>query len=248
MNTSAAGTVPHEDESRLLDDLLRRIAAGHPHAPALGERDRAVDFATLDRRVHRVANGLAASGSAGDRIAIVGRNSAEQVELLLGIVRAGQVALPVNWRLAAPEIRYILSHSGATRVFADREFAAIVAQADDEVARSLRAFALAAGHAFQIRDDFADSGDSAVTGKDTGKDVGKATLINALGSDEAQRRLAQYLRDAERHLADALGPRQGTRRFIASLFQQGRGAIRLVPDPVAARSGADSAACLDARG
>jgi len=128
------------------------------------------------------------------------------------------------------------------------EMAAIVAQADDEVAQSLRAFALAAGHAFQIRDDFADSGDSAVTGKDTGKDVGKATLINALGSDEAQRRLAQYLRDAERHLADALGPRQGTRRFIASLFQQGRGAIRLVPDPVAARPGADSAACLDARG
>jgi len=129
------------------------------------------------------------------------------------------------------------------------EMAAIVAQADDEVAQSLRAFALAAGHAFQIRDDFADSGDSAVTGKDTGKDVGKATLINALGSDEAQRRLAQYLRDAERHLADALGTRQGTQRFVASLFQQGRGAIRLAPDPVVARPGADNvAACLNARG
>jgi geranylgeranyl diphosphate synthase type II len=92
-----------------------------------------------------------------------------------------------------------------------------------------------------------------VTGKDTGKDVGKATLINALGSDEAQRRLAQYLRDAERHLADALGAQQGTRqgtqRFVASLFQQGRGAIRLAPDPVVARAGADNvAACLDARG
>jgi len=133
------------------------------------------------------------------------------------------------------------------------EMAAIVAQADEEVAQSLRAFALAAGHAFQIRDDFADSGDSAVTGKDTGKDVGKATLINALGSDEAQRHLALYLRDAERHLADALGSRQSasqhTRRFVASLFQQGRGGIRLVPEPVVARACADNAAaCLDARG
>ena len=118
MNTSAADTVSRESEGHLLDDLLRRIAASHPHAPALGERDTAIDFATLDGRVHRVANGLVASGSAGDRIAIVGRNSAEQVELLLGIARAGQVALPVNWRLAAPEIRYILGHSRATRVFA----------------------------------------------------------------------------------------------------------------------------------
>jgi hypothetical protein len=44
--------------------------------------------------VHRVANGLVASGSAGDRIAIVGRNSAEQVELLLGIARAGKWPCP----------------------------------------------------------------------------------------------------------------------------------------------------------
>lgn len=125
------------------------------------------------------------------------------------------------------------------------EMAAIVAQAGDDVAQSLRAFALAAGHAFQIRDDFQDSGDSAVTGKDTGKDVGKATLINTLGRDEAQRRLAAYLRDAERHLAAAVGDRQGTRGFVQGLFDAGRGAIRIAPDRVPApRAGA----CLEAHG
>ncbi|AVR98907.1 polyprenyl synthetase family protein [Pseudoduganella armeniaca] len=123
------------------------------------------------------------------------------------------------------------------------EMAAIVAEANDDVVRSLRAFALAAGHAFQIRDDFQDSADSAVTGKDTGKDVGKATLINTLGFDEAQRRLAGYLRDAERHLADAVGNRQGTRRFVQGLFDAGRGGIRLVPERLPApRAGA----CLEA--
>jgi geranylgeranyl diphosphate synthase type II len=125
------------------------------------------------------------------------------------------------------------------------EMAAIVAEADDDVAHSLRAFALAAGHAFQIRDDFQDSGDSAVTGKDTGKDVGKATLINTLGRDEAQRRLAAYLRDADRHLADAVGDRQGTRRFVQGLFDAGRGGIRLVPErPPVPHAGA----CLEAHG
>ncbi|MCS0629415.1 polyprenyl synthetase family protein [Telluria mixta] len=100
------------------------------------------------------------------------------------------------------------------------DMAAIIAQAGDTVAASLRAFALAAGHAFQLRDDFLDvaGNDSAVTGKDTGKDVAKATLINAVGQDEARRRLALHLHDAERHLADALGTRPDTRRFVEGLF------------------------------
>ena len=109
------------------------------------------------------------------------------------------------------------------------DMAAIVAQSDDCVAQSLRAFALAAGHAFQIRDDFQDGpgNDSAVTGKDTGKDLGKATLINALGLEEARQRLASHLDDADRYLTDAIGSRQGggqhTRRFFDTLFARGPG-------------------------
>ena len=100
------------------------------------------------------------------------------------------------------------------------DMAAIIAQADESVAASLRAFALAAGQAFQLRDDFQDvpGNDSAVTGKDTGKDVGKATLINTVGLDEARRQLAGHLADAERCLGAALGSRQRTRRFVEGLF------------------------------
>lgn len=108
------------------------------------------------------------------------------------------------------------------------DMAAIIAQTEEEVARSLRAFALAAGHAFQIRDDFHDlpGNDSAVTGKDTGKDLGKSTLLVSLGLDEAQRRLAGHLSDAERHLVDALGSQAGTRRFVAGLFARGASRLR----------------------
>ena len=108
------------------------------------------------------------------------------------------------------------------------DMAAIIAQTGEEVARSLRAFALAAGHAFQIRDDFHDlpGNDSAVTGKDTGKDLGKSTLLVSLGLDEAQRRLAGHLSDAERHLVDALGSQAGTRRFVAGLFARGGARLR----------------------
>src|SRR5450830_493958 len=122
------------------------------------------------------------------------------------------------------------------------EMAAIVAQADDQVAGSLRAFALAAGHAFQIRDDFADGSDSAITGKDTGKDAGKATFISTLGSAEAARRLAGYLQEAERHLHDAVGARSRTRRFVERLFPQAAPEARFVGGIVAR-----PAARLDAR-
>ena len=103
------------------------------------------------------------------------------------------------------------------------DMAAIIAQTGDEIAQSLRAFAMAAGHAFQIRDDFHDlpGNDSAVTGKDTGKDLGKSTLLVSLGLDEAHKRLAGHLHDAERHLVEALGSGADTRRFVAGLFARG---------------------------
>jgi geranylgeranyl diphosphate synthase type II len=112
------------------------------------------------------------------------------------------------------------------------DMAAIIAQAEDSVAASLRAFALAAGHAFQLRDDFLDipGNDSALTGKDTGKDAGKATLINAVGQDEARRRLALHLHDAERHLTDAIGARPHTRRFVDGLFGRVHAATAHAPN------------------
>jgi geranylgeranyl diphosphate synthase type II len=121
------------------------------------------------------------------------------------------------------------------------DMAAIVAQADERVVGSLRAFAFAAGQAFQIRDDFQDdpANDSAVTGKDTGKDAGKATFVNTLGHDEARRRLLSHVAEAERHLSNAVGQRQGTRNFMRSLFRQGAAAPRT--HERGARSFADAA-------
>lgn len=98
------------------------------------------------------------------------------------------------------------------------DMAAIVANADADTARSLRAFAYAAGQAFQLRDDFLDGADSALTGKDSGKDAGKATLVAALGRDEARRRLLGHLDEAQRHLADAVGGARRTQRFLAGVF------------------------------
>jgi geranylgeranyl diphosphate synthase type II len=110
------------------------------------------------------------------------------------------------------------------------DMATIMCHADERVAQQLRAFALAAGQAFQIKDDLLDGpgNDSAVTGKDTGKDIGKSTLITTLGQDEAKRRLMGCLQEADRCLVAAVGAKGRTRGFVASLFAQG--ARKRVPD------------------
>ncbi|MCC2972117.1 polyprenyl synthetase family protein [Massilia sp. IC2-476] len=116
------------------------------------------------------------------------------------------------------------------------DMAAIIAQAGDGVAQSLRAFALAAGHAFQIRDDFLDL-PGADSGKDTGKDLGKATVLASLGQEEAQRQLARHLNDARRHLEAALGPEGDTHQFVGKLFAQGRALPRVFPADAADAAG-----------
>lgn len=98
------------------------------------------------------------------------------------------------------------------------EMAAIVAEAGPATVDALRDFAFAAGQAFQLRDDFLDGADSAATGKDSGQDAGKATLIAALGRDSARQRLLAHLADADRHLADAVGAASHTRDFMHQLF------------------------------
>ena len=98
--------------------------------------------------------------------------------------------------------------------------AAIMTESADSVALPLQRFARAAGQAFQIRDDLQDGpeNDVAVTGKDIGKDVGKATLVATLGAEQARRRLAALLEEADQHLSSALGDGNYTGLFFRALF------------------------------
>jgi len=117
------------------------------------------------------------------------------------------------------------------------DMAAIMCHADESVSQQLRAFALAAGQAFQIKDDFLDGAgnDSAITGKDTGKDIGKATLINTLGFDEAQRRLSACLIEADRCLGAAVGGKGRTRHFMGALFAKETKGARFIAEPAKPR-------------
>jgi len=97
-----------------LPELLRWRARRHPDLDALREEGTAITWAALDRRTTELANGLVSMGvRPGDRVAILDKNSAAYLELMLALGKAGAVAAPVNWRLAPSEVRAVVDDAEA---------------------------------------------------------------------------------------------------------------------------------------
>jgi acyl-CoA synthetase (AMP-forming)/AMP-acid ligase II len=84
------------------------------------QRPRPVSYRELDAACDAVARGLLRAGlRAGDRIGILSLNRVEFVMTLLGAMRAGVVPVPVNIKLAADSIAFILGDAGAQLVFVE---------------------------------------------------------------------------------------------------------------------------------
>jgi len=96
--------------------LLRRSAHIHAHRPAvLRGAEFHMDYATLGARTAALAAHLRAQCGVqpGDRVAIYAANCPEYLEALHAILWAGAVSVPVNYKLHAKELAYVLADSGA---------------------------------------------------------------------------------------------------------------------------------------
>jgi len=92
----------------------------------IGARDsrRTLTFAQWNSRACRLANALLGLGlKKGDRVALLAYNCVEWMELYVALAKAGLVAVPVNFRLVAPEIKYIAEHCDARAFIVEDELA-----------------------------------------------------------------------------------------------------------------------------
>jgi fatty-acyl-CoA synthase len=121
-----------------LSSSILHWARTQPERLALSYGDTRVTYAQLAERTRAVAGVLKARGiGPGDIVALLMKNSAAFVELTLAIGHLGAVVLPINYRLGADEINYILGHAGARLTCVDDEFQANVpAQAERVVLSS----------------------------------------------------------------------------------------------------------------
>lgn len=117
-----------------LGDMSALYAGETPDKIAFICEDRQQTYAQFDAHVNQVANKLSAMGAkAQGRIGYIGKNSDYYFELLLGGNKANQVMVPVNWRLAPPEVAYVLKDAEVETMFVDHGFESMVDGLKDQL-------------------------------------------------------------------------------------------------------------------
>jgi long-chain acyl-CoA synthetase len=106
-----------------LAHILQRAIALYPQRTAVIDGSLHMTYRALGDRVHRLADGLKKLGlKRGDRIAILDWNSHRYLEAYYACAHAGLAFMPVNSRLAVPELRYVLKDSDARALLFSEPF------------------------------------------------------------------------------------------------------------------------------
>ncbi len=112
-----------------VNDFLRRAELIYPDRPAIvdepvqpAESWGTISYADMAARARAQAAVLDAMGiGVGERVAVVSHNSARLLTALFGVSGSGRVLVPINFRLVAEEVRYIVEHSGSRILMVDPE-------------------------------------------------------------------------------------------------------------------------------
>jgi long-chain acyl-CoA synthetase len=114
--------------------LLSNARLSHGGRPAVRFGDRRLSYDELQSLANRFASGLLARGvEPGDRVALFMRNNAECVIAMFGTFKAGAVVVPVNAKLSAGELAFIVADSAARVLVFGADKLALVEQACAEV-------------------------------------------------------------------------------------------------------------------
>ncbi|MGI2329005.1 class I adenylate-forming enzyme family protein [Planococcus sp. YIM B11945] len=102
----------------------------HPEKMAVTCEGRTYSYKELNEEVNRLANGLLRAGlQKGNKVSLFMKNSDHYVIAFYAILKAGGVAVPVNFRLTSNESGYIFGQSESVLIICDAEFEPVIAEA-----------------------------------------------------------------------------------------------------------------------
>lgn len=114
--------------------IVAHWEATRPEAPAVSFGGTTHSWSRFARRIRQCAGALRAAGlGPGDRVAVLDLNHPSCLELTLACAQIGTANAVVNFRLAPPEIVYVINDSQAKILFVGPEFTGAVAQLRDEL-------------------------------------------------------------------------------------------------------------------
>jgi len=117
-------------------DFIERTASVYPDHPSIIHGAIRYTWAETGARCRRLASALTGRGvGRGDTVAVMLPNIPAMVECHFGIPMAGAVLNALNVRQDAPAIAYMLEHSEATVVIADREYGDVIRAAVERLER-----------------------------------------------------------------------------------------------------------------
>ncbi|RJQ82146.1 MAG: long-chain-fatty-acid--CoA ligase [Desulfobacteraceae bacterium] len=139
-----------------LGQLVARNARMIPDKEGIIYEDARYTWKTVNEKVNAVSNTLVREGlKKGDKVAIWMQNTDMFVFAFYGIVKAGGVAVPVNFRLAAPEAEYIFKHCDAQALIFDDPFEPLVREMKPRLEK-IKVFYSAGNSRFEGFDPLAD--------------------------------------------------------------------------------------------
>jgi len=117
-----------------LVDLLRWRVKQSSEAIAFKFSDKETSFQDFDLAANKVAQGLITEGCKPDsRVAFLDKNSDCYFEFVYGTLKSRTVSVAINWRLAAPEVAFVLNDSESEILFVGPEFYDLVKQIENEI-------------------------------------------------------------------------------------------------------------------
>jgi len=118
------------DMSRISFDWLEKLMIVFPEKTALIDlhTNRSITYKQLNQRANRLANGWREQWDVqkGDRVGILAKNCSEYIEALFAAAKLGAILVPINVRLAGPEMLYILKNCSPKGLILDSDFVEVI--------------------------------------------------------------------------------------------------------------------------